>query len=107
MISWIVIVILIVVGVFSIKLNHLKHRFFIIGLVVLALFLYSTMSLVTTKNDIELNSVDGIFSAVKVYTGWLANGFNNVRQITGNAINQDWSNSNASFFNEDKEKSKL
>ena len=98
MISWIVIVVLIVVGIFAIKLNHLKHRFFIIALVMLALFLYSSMNLVTKQNDVDLTSVDGLFSAVKVYTGWLANGVNNVKDLTGKAIDQDWSNSNATFF---------
>jgi hypothetical protein len=100
MISWIVIVVLIVVGIFAIKLNHLKHRFFIILLVMIALFLYSTMNLVTTENEIDLASVDGIFSAVKVYTGWLANGIGNVKDLTGRAIDQDWTNTNATFFEE-------
>lgn len=100
MISWIVVVVLIVVGIFAIKLNHLKHRFFIILLVLLALFLYSSMNLVTNENDVDLTSVDGIFSAVKVYTGWLANGVSNVKDLTGRAIDQDWTNSNATFFEE-------
>lgn len=100
MISWIVIVVLIVVGIFAIKLNHLKHRFFIIMLVLLALFLYSTMNLVTTENDIDVTSIDGALSSVKVYAGWLANGFSNVKELTGRAIDQDWSSSNASFFEE-------
>jgi hypothetical protein len=100
MISWIVIVIMIVLGIFAIKLNHLKHRIFIIVLITLALFLYSTMNLVTTQNDIELDSVNGIFSAGKVYMGWLANGFNNVKELTGNVVKQDWTSSNATFFEE-------
>jgi uncharacterized membrane protein len=102
MLSWIVIVILIVIGIFAIKLNHLKHRFFIVLLVLAALFLYSTMNLVTTENDIDLASIDGIFSAFKVYTGWLANGFTNMKDLTGRAIDQDWTNTNASFFNEEE-----
>ncbi len=100
MLSWIVIAILVVIGIFAIKLNHLKHRVLIVLLVLAALFLYSTMNLVTTENEIELTSVDGIFSAVKVYTGWLANGLNNMKDLTGRAIDQDWTNTNASFFNE-------
>jgi energy-coupling factor transporter transmembrane protein EcfT len=98
MISWIVIIILIVIGIFAIKLNHIKHRLFIISLVLLALFLYSTMYLVTTQNEADLTSIDGILSTVKVYTGWLANGFNNFKEITGNVIDMDWVNSNSSFF---------
>tara|TARA_B100000315_G_C14302592_1_gene462525 strand:+ start:50 stop:352 length:303 start_codon:yes stop_codon:yes gene_type:complete len=98
MISWIVIIILIVIGIFAIKLNHIKHRLFIISLVLLALFLYSTMHLVTTQNEVDLTSIDGIISTVKVYTGWLANSFNNFKEITGNVIDMDWVNSNSSFF---------
>ena len=50
MISWIVITILVIVGIFAIRLNHLKHRFFIILLIMLALFLYTSMSVVTVSN---------------------------------------------------------
>ena len=103
MTSWIVILILIIVGIFAIRLNHIKHRFIIILLVLLALFLYSSINLVSTKNSLELNNVDGIFSAVKVYTGWLANGFYNLKEISGKAISLDWSNSNASFIENKKD----
>jgi len=102
MISGIVIIILIVIGVFAIKLNHLKHRFFIIALVLLALFLYSSMSLVTTQNELDITSVGGALSSMKIYAGWLANGFNNMKDLTGRAIDQDWANSNATFFEEEE-----
>lgn len=99
MISWIVILILVIVGIFAIKLNHLRHRFLIIVLIVIALFLYTTMNLVSTENNLDLKTTDGVFHSIKVYTGWLANGFNNLKDLTGQAINSDWSKSDASFFN--------
>jgi len=98
MLSWIVIVILIVVGIMAIKFNHLRHRFFIVLLVLLALFLYSSMALVSDENSLNLNSSDGIFSAIKVYTGWLANGFDNLKALAGKAIKMDWSSTNSSFI---------
>ncbi|MEK6914683.1 MAG: hypothetical protein AABW83_03465 [Nanoarchaeota archaeon] len=97
MISWIVILILIIIGIFAIRLNHLKHRFLIILLILLALFLYSSINLVTIENNLNLETSDGIFSAIKVYFGWLTNGFNNLKEISGKAISLDWKNSNASF----------
>lgn len=100
MMSWIVILILTIVGIFAIRLNHLKHRFVIILLILLALFLYSSISLITTENNLELNNVNSIFSAIKVYTGWLSNGFHNLKEISGKAISLDWSNSNNTFFEE-------
>lgn len=97
MISLAVVVILLVVGVFAIKMNHLKHRFFIIMLVLLALFLYTTIYVVNSKNNLEITSVDGAFNAGKVYLGWLANGFGNLKDLTGRAIGMDWTSTNKSF----------
>ena len=81
MISWIVIAILVIVGVIAIKMNHLKHRVFIVILILLALFLYTSMNLIVKDNDLNLNSVDGLFNVIKVYTGWLANGFQNLKEL--------------------------
>jgi hypothetical protein len=102
MISWIVIIVLVIVGVMAIKLNHLKHRFFIILLVLLALFLYTSMSMVSNENTLDLKSSEGVFSAVKVYLGWLAHGFDNLRSLTGKAIGMDWTSTNGTFFDAEK-----
>jgi len=104
MISWIVIGILIVAGIFAIKLNHLKHRFFVIILILLALFLYTSMNLVTEKNSLDLTTSEGFFNAVKVYTGWLGNGFQNLKSLTGRAIGMDWKSTNGTFIGKSKSK---
>lgn len=101
MLSWIVIVILLVVGIFAIKMNHLRHRIFIIFLVVLALFLYSSMNIVANRNDLDFGTSEGVFDAMKIYSGWLANGFKNIKSITGHAIGQDWSSTNGTFFEQE------
>ena len=98
MISWIVIGVLLVAGVFAIKMNHLRHRIFIVFLIALALFLYSSMALVETQNELDFTTTEGFFNAIKVYTGWLANGFDNLKTLTGNVIGMDWGSTNASFF---------
>lgn len=105
MISWIVVLILIVTGIFAIKLNHLRHRFLIIVLLVIALFLYTTMNLVSTENNLDFKTTEGVFHSIKVYIGWLANGFDNLKELTGQAINLDWSKSNASFFDKNNSNS--
>ena len=102
MISWIVITILVVCGIFAIKMNHLRHRVFIIILLVLALFLYTSITLVDNRHDFDYKSSEGVFDAMKIYTGWLANGFQNLKTITGNAIKMDWSSTNGSFLNKTK-----
>ena len=100
-INWIIIGILILVGFISIRLNNLKHRFFIIILILLALFLYSSMAFTTESKDLDLSSSEGAFSASKIYFGWLANGFQNLKSITGNAIRMDWTSTNRSFSEQD------
>ena len=104
MISWIVIVILVIAGIIAIKMNHLRHRIFIIILILIALFLYTSMTLIVKDNALNLNSVDGLFNVIKVYTGWLANGFQNLKVITGNALGMDWGNTNSSFTDKDSKK---
>ena len=53
-------------------------------------------------NELELTTSEGVFDAVKLYVGWLANGFQNLKTITGRAIDMDWTSTDASFFNKTK-----
>ncbi len=94
MISWVVVVILVIIGIFAIKMNHLKHRVFILILIFVALFLYATIALVNTRNDFDLSTSKGIIHAVGIYRGWLANGYKNVKSLGANAIKMDWSSTN-------------
>ena len=89
--------ILVIAGVIAIKFNHLRHRFFIVILILLALFLYTTMTMVSESNQIKLDSTDGVLHALKVYMGWLGNGFQNLKDLTGKAIKMDWKSTNGSF----------
>lgn len=98
MINWIIIIILVVIGIFAIKMNHLRHRIFIIVLILIALFFYLTVTFVAAKNSVNMNSYDGFMSGIRVYGGWLANGFQNMKTIGGNAIKMDWTSTNATFF---------
>ncbi len=98
MIGWLIIVILVVVGIIILKMNHFKHRVWIVLLILLALFLYLSITVVYNKYDLELNSTKGVFSAVKIYFGWLSNGFQNMKALVGNAIKMDWTSSNDSIL---------
>jgi len=93
-ISLVVILILVITGIVVISMSHLKHKFFIFFLILIALFLYSTMILVTKQNSLDFSSPKGVFNAIKVYTGWLVNGYHNMKDITGKAIKMDWASTN-------------
>jgi hypothetical protein len=101
MISWIIIGVLLVVGIAAIKFNHLRHRFFIVMLVFLALFLYTSITFLAEKNDLGVDNSEDVVNILKVYNGWLANGFKNMKSIAGNVIKMDWTSTNASFFEEE------
>ncbi len=96
----------VVIGIILIKMNHFRHKLTIIVLLFLAMFIYSTVVLVNTTNELDLETTEGLFQAIKIYTGWLGNGFQNLKGITANAIKMDWSSSNSSFFSEEIEQEK-
>jgi len=41
--------------------------------------------------------MEGFVRSVKIYKGWLANGFQNIRVLVGNAVNMDWKSTNGTF----------
>ncbi len=89
-IYWIVIAIFIVIGIITIKVDHLNHRLFVLFLILLALVLYSSMVFVINQNNLDLSNKEGIFNGIKVYTVWLINSYQNIKTLTGKAINMDW-----------------
>ena len=101
MINILIIGVLIVVAVVLIKMNHFKHRVTIILLLLFGLFLYSTIVIVEKTNKFDLTTTEGIFDALKVYTGWLGNGFQNLKFLTGNAVKMDWASTNGTFFSKE------
>ncbi len=104
MVSWIIIMLLVIVGIIAIKMNHLRHRFFIIILIVVALFFYLTMTFVTNQHQVDLTTYDGFVAGMKIYGGWIANGFQNMKVLTGNAVKMDWTSTDGTFFNKTSNK---
>ncbi len=98
MVNWIIILIIVFAGYFILKLGNLKHRFFIILLLLVTLFLYLTMVYVNRQNNLDFTSADGIFKSLKIYQGWLANGFHNLITLGGYATKLDWTATNGSII---------
>ncbi len=98
MISWLIIGILVVLGIVVLKTNHFRHRFWIFFLVLIAIFLYVSITVVHSKYNLDFTTFDGASKSIKVYIGWLGNGFTNLKTLTGNAIKMDWTSSNESLL---------
>lgn len=91
---WIIIAALIVLAFAFLRLRHFKHKAFLILVIVLLLFFYITGSRVIAEHNIDLKSVSGIEHGFKVYFAWLGGAFDNVKVLTANAVNMDWTSKN-------------
>lgn len=72
------------------KFKHTQHRVYSIVLILLLLFFYVSGSQIIDKNNIELNSAEGIMAAGEVYLKWLGHALVNLKGLTGEAIKMDW-----------------
>jgi hypothetical protein len=97
MVSWIIIGILVILAFFVVKMRHVKHKFTLVFIIILALFFYFSFSLVSKHYNLDFSSTNGFSKSLKVYFGWLANGFHNLKDITGNVVNMDWKSANGSI----------
>lgn len=88
---WIVFIVLIAVTVFVFNMRGLQHKIFILFLVISALLLYSSLMYISYKNDFDLFTLHGVFESLRVFGGWLGNGLDNIKSLTGKAIDMDWS----------------
>ncbi len=97
MIGWLIILILGVIAAIFLKASHIKHRVTLLVLILFALFLVGTIGLIAKSNELDIDDTEGFFNAAKVYTGWLINGFDNMKTIVGNAIKMDWASTKGGF----------
>jgi hypothetical protein len=91
---WVIILGLALMAFILFKMNHMRHQFFLIALILLLLFFYITVTKVIKDNDLNLNSISGVETTFKLYFVWLGGAFDNMKAITGNAVKMDWSMKN-------------
>jgi ACR3 family arsenite efflux pump ArsB len=90
MISWIVIGMLIIILLVFAKIKHIRHKTFLIAVVLILLFFYiSAVSVIGNKN-LNLTSFSGITEAGKLYFTWLVHIGGNTQHLVANAIKMDW-----------------
>ena len=86
MISWIIVIVFILIMIILSKLGHFRKKTFILIVIFLILFFYSTLLIINSKNKLDFSTSEGFMNSMKIYGGWLANGFGNLKTIAGNAI---------------------
>ena len=93
MIGWIILIVAFAAVFLLNKFVHFrnfKHKFWVIAIILLLLFIIFSFSKVASNNSVSLGSPSGIFSAVQLYFSWLGQAFDNIKVITGNMIRMDW-----------------
>ena len=83
------------------EINKLKHKFFGLFLILLILFIYISSVSVFSDSGVDFTTGKGVFEAGKIYLSWLGSIFVNIKEITADAINLDWSR-NATTDNKGK-----
>ena len=76
------------------EVKRLKHKVIAIALIGLILFSYFSFSAVF-KDGADFKTGKGIIDATKIYYSWLVSVFLNVKTLTANAVNLDWSPDNS------------
>ena len=85
--SLIIVGAILLVILFFMKIKHLRHRTSSIFLILFVAFIYISVTFVVSKNNINLKTIGGVFSAIKFYFVWLWNSLIEVKNVTGNIIN--------------------
>ena len=87
----IIILVALIAGIFVfVKLKYIKHKLSWIIVLVLILLFYIGFLASTAGQDLDFNTFEGSQTAIKLYLTWLGQSFDNLRTLTGQAINLDW-----------------
>jgi hypothetical protein len=89
-VSWLIIGMLIILGLIFAKMRHIKHKTFIIALLILVTFFYVSATSILGSRNLDLTSFNGIMEAGQIYFTWLIHIGGNLGELAGHAIKMDW-----------------
>ncbi len=82
-----------VVGIWIfIEIKRLRHKVFAMILIALILFTYLSFMATIKGQNLDLSTSEGLIKASKLYFVWLGNIFENIKTVTAQVINMDWTN---------------
>ena len=79
------------------RAKHMKHKMILVAIIFVVVILGIGYFAAIAGKDINLNTVDGMATAGKLYVGWLVNGFDNMKVLTGNVVSMNWRNTEANI----------
>lgn len=88
MINWVLIAIITGAIFLFFKITAFKYeKVWMYSIAFLLLFLLFTFLYVTSFNNVDVSSFDGLVSGTKLYFNWLVNFGQNAAEVTGNSFN--------------------
>jgi hypothetical protein len=88
--TWIAIGVILVAIIVLFKMKEIRHKFGLVIIGLLLIFLVVSFSQIYKVNKPNLKSFDGISEVIKIYFSWLGGLVKNIGKVTGYAIHQDW-----------------
>jgi glucan phosphoethanolaminetransferase (alkaline phosphatase superfamily) len=79
-----------------VEVKRARHKVFAIVIILLIVFFYFSVTNVFHGKTIDYKSVKGVTEASQLYFSWLGGFYGNLKTITMNTINMDWSGNNTS-----------
>lgn len=88
---WLFVISVVVIVLIVMKVSNKKQDAAIKLTIILFVTLAVTIGYVYVKTSPSIDSANDIIDFSKVYYVWMLKVFDNVKDVTGNAINHDWS----------------
>jgi glucan phosphoethanolaminetransferase (alkaline phosphatase superfamily) len=74
------------------EFKKFRHKIWAIFLIVLILAGYFSFNSAIKGKDLDFKTLDGLKEAGGLYFSWLGHAFGNMKTITSNAVNMNWTN---------------
>ena len=86
----IIISLIIIIVWVLLEIKRFRHKIFLISFVVLMVFLYIGVITVLHNKQINVKSVSGVISFMKIYFSWLSSVVMNLKSISANVVQMNW-----------------
>jgi len=90
MISWVIIITLIIITIILVRAKEIKHRIWLAAIILFALFIILTFGHVSSSNNADLTTFEGLMAAGKFYFAWIQGVVANMFDISGYVVKQNW-----------------
>ena len=86
MITWIAIGVLVIVGIFLLKIEHHTRKYKVFGMILIGLIIYFSVIGIFSSGQIDITSPSGIINGVYLYIGWIGQTASSLWDIGANTV---------------------